>query len=255
MRRSRATPKAGSVKKKSEPPSASKRAYLKQSDVPNASLDEAMRIPSALFEHYAGKPTSPMQVAKALNVDPIGSQLKVLSGAAIAFGLIEGGTQAANMSVTPLATRILRPTAEGEEIQARREAVLKPRIFREFLERYKNNPFPRPDIAINVLEEMGVPRLKAAEVLERLESSARAVGFIEEIKGKVYVTLDGVSSAAPSEEAETKTSDTTSLAGDDAADTSSELRGAQALPPPLPQRNPTTLSAAVADDARPCGRI
>jgi hypothetical protein len=53
-----------------------KRTYLKQSDVPAASLDEALRVSQAILDHYAGKPTAPLYVAKALNVDPKGSQLK-----------------------------------------------------------------------------------------------------------------------------------------------------------------------------------
>ena len=47
-----------------------KRAYLKQSEVPSASLDEALRVPQAILDHYAGKPSAPLQVAKALNMDP-----------------------------------------------------------------------------------------------------------------------------------------------------------------------------------------
>jgi hypothetical protein len=72
--------------KSSEPNTAHKRTYLKQSDVPMASLDDGLRVVEAIFDHYAGKPTSPFQLAKALNLDPKGSQLKVLTGAAIAFG-------------------------------------------------------------------------------------------------------------------------------------------------------------------------
>jgi hypothetical protein len=89
--------------------SSTKRTYLKQSDIPGISLDEALRLPQALFDHYAGKATAPLHVAKALNIDPKGSQLRVLSGAAIAFGLVEGGAQAVSISVTELAGRILRP--------------------------------------------------------------------------------------------------------------------------------------------------
>jgi len=108
-----------------KPKQIQKRTYLKQADVPSASLDEALRIADAIFEHYAGKPTSPLYVAKALNIDPNGSQLKVLSGAAIAFGLTEGGaSQAASISVTDLARRIIRPTEENADLAAKREAVL-----------------------------------------------------------------------------------------------------------------------------------
>ena len=247
MARPRVTP-TGGAKKVSIAPSPQKRVYLKQSDVPNASLDEALRIPAALFEHYAGKATTPFQVAKALNVDPMGSQLKVLSGAAIAFGLIEGGAQAANISITPLSTKIIRPKAEDEELQARRETVLKPRVFREFLERYNNHPFPRTDIAVNVLEEMGVPRAKTAEVLERLEVSAKAVGFIETIKDKVYVTLAGGNIGA-TEETPKITAGPEGLVGGEAVQPPALSQSPDALAS-IPLRATSTLGAAVADDAR-----
>lgn len=184
--------KKSKTPKPSSSPAAVKRTYLKQTDVPSASLDEALRLPTAIFDHYAGKATQPLFVAKALNIDPKGSQLIVLSGASIAFGLTEGGAQAASIVVTDLARRILRPTEEGAELAAKREAVLKPRIFGDFLQRYNGNPFPRQDIALNILEEMGVPRGKTGEVLERIEASAQSVGFLQEIKGKKYVSLEGV---------------------------------------------------------------
>ena len=168
-----------------------KRSYLKQTDVPSASLEEGLRIPTAILDHYAGKPTSPLHVAKALNLDARGSQIRTLSGASIAFGLVEGGAQAATISITDLARRILRPKEENGDLLAKREAVLRPKIFGEFLRSYDSNPFPRRDIALNVLEEMGVPRDKTDEVLDRIEASARSVGFIEEIKGKNYIMLQG----------------------------------------------------------------
>ncbi len=176
----------------------SKRAYLKQADVPIATLLEAMRIPQAIFDHYAGKPATPLQIGKALSVDPKGSQMRVLSGAAIAFGLVEGGAQAASITPTELARRILRPREEDEDVEAKREAVLKPRVFGEFLRRYDQSPFPRHDIALNVLEELGVPRQKVEEVLERLDDSARWVGFIEEINGKYYISLNSRGAAEDS---------------------------------------------------------
>ena len=175
--------------KKADSSDTSKRTYIRQSDVPLMTLDEALRIPQAILDHYAGKPTLPLYVAKALSVDPKGSQFKFISGAAIAYGLIEGGAQASSISVTNLSKRILRPKSEGEDFTARREAVLTPRIFKEFLTNYDGNPFPRQDLAFNVLEDMGVPREKADEVLQRIENCAKSVGFLEEIKGKLYVTL------------------------------------------------------------------
>jgi len=238
--------KRSDSRKAVKPAPPSKRTYLKQSDVPAAALDDALRVPQAVLDHYAGKPTLPFHVAKALNVDPHGSQLKVLSGAAIAFGLVDGGAQAAAISVTDLSKRILRPKAEGEDVAARREAVLNPRIFGEFLRNYDGHPFPRQDIALNVLEEMGVPRNKAAEVLERIDASARSVGFISEIKGKPYVSLQAenpVSSppGAPTPAAEPAAEETTTNEAPPKPPSSAAVL--------LPTK-PTPLATAIADDER-----
>lgn len=224
---------------------ASKRTYLKQSDVPSASLDEAIRIPQAIFEHYAGKPTSPLYVAKALDIDPNGSQLKVLSGAAIAFGLTEGGAQAASIVVTDLARRILRPTSENSDLDARREAVLRPRIFGEFLRDYDGNPFPRQDIALNVLETKGVPREKAAEVLERILASASSVGFIEEIKGKRYVSVQGT---VPFQETLSESGDLQD--GETDSDPPSAISSPRSSEASKPTGVTSTLATAIVDDER-----
>jgi predicted nucleotide-binding protein len=235
---------------------AQKRAYVKQSDVPMTSLEYAMRMPQAILDHYAGKPVSPLQLAKAVEMDPKGSQIRVLSGAAIAFGLVDGGVQATSISVTPLARRILRPVVEGEDIKAKREAVLLPRVFGDFLRQYDGNAFPRQDIALNVLEDMGVPREKAAEVLERIDSSARSVGFIEEIKGKTYVTLQGTASIEASTETEapeTTTPIEAPLATPENVPTARHLPIAEArvtVPPPAIEPRGAALSAAIADDKR-----
>lgn len=221
---------------------AEKRSYLKQTDAPAASLDDALRVPQAILDHYAGKPTAPLHLAKALDVDPKGSQLRLLTGAAMAFGFIDGGAQAAAVSITDLARQIVRPTMEGADIVAKREAVLKPRIFGDFLRQYDGHAFPRQDIAVNVLEGMGVPREKAEEVLERIDASARSVGFIEEIKGKNYVTLQGASGSMPTP------SDGSSLEEEEELPIQGEVR--TSAQPPAVQPKGAELTAAIADDFR-----
>ncbi|MGH8127935.1 MAG: TIR domain-containing protein [Gammaproteobacteria bacterium] len=238
---------ARTTKKKqtSSAPQDKKRSYLKQADVPSASLDEALRIPQAIVDHYAGKATSPLHVAKALNIDPKGSQIRVLSGAGIAFGLIEGGAQAAAISITDLARKILRPTTEGADREAKREAVLKPRVFGEFLRQYDKNAFPREDIAHNVLEEMGVPRKKVAEVLARILESAESVGFTEEIKGKTYISLEGAAAKPDSlARIEEATADEPNSMKEPERD---EVPG---KPPATPPATRSRMASAIIDDER-----
>lgn len=183
-----------------------KRSYLKQSDVPRTSLDEALRVPKAILEEYAGDATTPFNVAKAIDLDPKGSQMKVITGSAIAFGLTEGGAQSSSISITELAKTILRPLDEGADLEARKEALLKPRIFGEFLNKYDTNTFPRDDIARNVLIDMGVPDDLAEDVRNRIEESAESMGFIETFKGKKYIHLNSIAKvvekATPKEDSE-----------------------------------------------------
>jgi predicted nucleotide-binding protein len=240
------------VKKKNNAGASAKRVYVKQSDVPLASLDDALRIPLAILDHYAGKPSTPIQLGKALQMDPGGSQLRVLTGAAIAFGLIEGGAQASSISITEPARQILRPKEEGADITAKRQAVLRPRIFGEFLRQYDGNAFPRNDIALNVIEELGVPRDRTEEVLERIDSSARSVGFIEDINGKNYITLQGTATPAqPSKENGADRADPPQSDDEPAPDPAPKADAARTVVTPLAvQPKGSAMTAAIADDIR-----
>lgn len=165
------------------------RTYISQADIPGISLEKALRIAVAIGDNYGFKPATPLQVAKALEIAPTTGGFKMLAGASIAYGLTNGGYNAATISLTPLGLRIVRPTAEGEDLAAKREAVLKPRIIREFLQKYNGAPIPKENIAQNVLAEMGVPQERAADVLKLVLESAQSVGFLQDIKDRKYVDL------------------------------------------------------------------
>ena len=62
---------------KSEEPKK-KRSRLSQSDVPSYSLEQALRVPKAIFENYAGDPTTPLKVASALNMQPGSGPFRML---------------------------------------------------------------------------------------------------------------------------------------------------------------------------------
>jgi predicted nucleotide-binding protein len=197
--------KVASDVKATEPtqPSRSKRAYLSQADVPGCTLEDALRVPQAIAENYAAKPTSPLNTAAALDMQPNAGRFRLLCGAALAYGLTSGGPNAPEIAITPLGMRAVRPTQEGDDRGAQREALMRPRVIGEFLQKYNNAPLPRPDIAVNVLLEMGVPRERAEETLEFILQGASGVGLLREIKGKKYVDLAGVSAPDKPEDEET----------------------------------------------------
>ena len=166
-----------------------KRSYLSQTDVPSHPLSQAMRIPRALADHYAFRPATPLDVAAALDMAPNSGTFRTLCGAAIAYGLTQGGPKAAEIELAPLGLRIVRPTEENDDVVARREALLQPRVVGEFLRRYDQSPIPREDIGANVLVTLGVPKDRSRDVLELILEGAEATGVLRTIKGKRYIDL------------------------------------------------------------------
>lgn len=177
-----------------------KRSRISQSDIPTFSLEEALKLPRAIIENYAGHPSTPMQVASALNIKPDSRRFRDLCGSAIAYELTSGGYNAKKISVLPLAKKIISPLEVGEEIIAKREAALKPRIIGEFLRKYDGSPLPRRDIASNVLGEMRVPRERADSIYNMIIDTAGSIGVVKTIQGKQYIELDVIQPVGGSEE-------------------------------------------------------
>src|SRR5436190_2245515 len=102
---------------------ALKRKYLSQEDVPGSSLENALRIPRAMSENYAGGPVTPLQLAAALNMSPSSGPFRSLCGASIAYGLTSGGYNAQQILMQPLGKRIVKPLEEDDDVLAKREAL------------------------------------------------------------------------------------------------------------------------------------
>lgn len=186
--------------KASENDKAHKRTRVSQSDVPAHGLTDALRVANAIAESYASDPTSPLDVAAAMGLTPTSSNFKMLAGASIAYGLTDGGYNVAQISLTELGRRITSPLEEGDDDQAKREALQKPRVIGEFLAKYDQKQLPRPDIAINVLATMNCPRERANDIFELIVTEAEALGLVQDIKGKKFVNLRGSAKGQPSNE-------------------------------------------------------
>ncbi len=170
-------------------PSAAKRKYVSQSEVPRHSLDDALRVVAAISDQYGKRPTRPVNVASAMGILPTTGKFRSLTGAALAYGLTDGGAHAENIGLTDLARRIVSPTVEGDDIAAKREALMRPRVVREFLDSYDGSSIPTERIGRNVLEQAGVPENATARVLNLIVSGADNLGLLVDIKGKKFVSL------------------------------------------------------------------
>lgn len=130
-------------------------------------------------------------------MQPQSGPFRTLLSASAAYGLTDGGAWAGNISVTKLGRRIVRPTIEGDEIAAKREAFMTPRVPREFLSAYDGGKVPREDIARNVLaQKMAVPESETVRVFRQIIDDSRRLGLLTDIKGVEYVRLQGAGTVA-----------------------------------------------------------
>ncbi len=167
------------------------RLHVPQSEVPRWSLEEALRVVRAMHERFNLVPARLISVAEALGLQPTSSHFRTLAGASIAYGLISGGYSAERVEITSLGKRIVAPTSAGDGLLAKRQAVIQPRVARDFYFRYDSKPMPRGSIARNVLIDLGVPKGIAGRVLALLIDNAKDVGILRMIKGDAYLDLDG----------------------------------------------------------------
>jgi Predicted nucleotide-binding protein containing TIR-like domain len=174
-----------------------KRAYFKQADFPQSTLQQAQKIGSALIDNFAGKEGSPPDIALAIGISPTSSGWPNLTGSSIAYGLTDGGVNATKIKLTPLGRKLVAPEQEGDDLAARREAIMKPRISKEFFERYRRAKFPNDNIAGNVLKSLGIPTDRVQTALEILKANGRYAGIIRDTPTGPFVNLDSPGVPAP----------------------------------------------------------
>jgi predicted nucleotide-binding protein len=174
-----------------------KRVYFKQTDFPQETLQQAQKIASAILDNFAGKGGSPPDIALAIGISPTSSAWQTLTGAAIAYGLTEGGVNANVIKLTSLGRRLVAPEAEGEDVAARREAILRPRILKEFFEHYRRAKLPNDVIAANVLKSMNLPADRVKSAIEIIKVNGRYAGIIRDTPTGPFVNLDSPGVPAP----------------------------------------------------------
>jgi predicted nucleotide-binding protein len=178
------------AKKQITKPSASqKRAYISQAEIPKRTLEEAIDLGAALNEHYNGE-AAPHELAIATGKSPTSSVWPEITGAAVAYGITEGGCNAARIILGDLGRRIITPEEEGVEGIAKKEAALRPRILRQFFEKYDKGKFPKEAIGVNVLVSLGVPKSRALEVYQIAEKNGVFAGLLSQTSTGLYVALE-----------------------------------------------------------------
>lgn len=165
-----------------------KRKNLSQSEMPSFTIEEAVKVAQVIWDEFGGKETTPLHVAQALNISPSSSNWRYLSGAAIAYGLTEGGCNAKSISLTSLGRRIVAPTIDNDDGVAIVEAIKQPTLLNQFYTQYgKGSKLPSDSIGENLLCSWGVPKEKAKASFSIIKANGLFSNTITEIKGNLYV--------------------------------------------------------------------
>lgn len=170
------------------PESKSAKKNFRQTDIPKVTLEEALKVPQAIWDQYAGNATAPIFVAEAVGVSPSSSNWRILSGASIAYGLTEGGYNSKEISLTELGRKIVSPTEENEDILAIFQAAQLPQFCKRFYDKYGNgNKLPQANIAANLLSSWGVPKEESGNTFDLIKKNGEFSGIIVTIQGNQYV--------------------------------------------------------------------
>jgi len=169
--------------------SKKKQVRVSQNACPHHTLEEALKIPQAIKESFAGRPADPLLLAQACGYKPASSVWRTLTGSAIAYGLTDGGYNSKEITISPLGERVVSPLIEGDEVAALVEASLRPSVLNDFFTQYDRNKLPREDIAKNVLVSKGVPSERVDVVYDIIRANGRLTNTIQIISGSEYVRL------------------------------------------------------------------
>lgn len=165
------------------------REYISQGDMPRCSLADTLVLAKSLRDSFASKGTTPINLAQAVNRSPSSSAWRILTGAAVAYGITSGAYNSSEISLTPLGDKIVNPTEDGADSVALLQAALRPSILKAFYEKYDGQKLPKDDIGKNVLRQFGVPQERTNEAWEVMLENAKLLNILMDVSGSQYIQL------------------------------------------------------------------
>jgi len=162
-------------------------------DLPRRSLDDVVRIADVLNREYAGGPTSWDDLADALKIGKTTNATKYLFWAAAGYGIVKKEHDN-KFSLAETGRKIVSPTYEGEDREAKIKAVLTPNLLSKFYTDYNGHLLPSKEHFPNVLEQkFGIPRDRVVEAQAVIVSNAQYTQILKKDGENESISLDAVS--------------------------------------------------------------
>lgn len=165
------------AKKKATAKKAAARS-AQQAKFPRHSIEKALRIPKAIIDQNAGKPTSLADAAKYTTGGSANGPFKVEVSSAKKYGLLrsEGG----KLVPEERARRILYPQTETDRLEGIRQAVLEAPDIAQVYSHYRGENLPDTEFFTNALRDtFKIPADKIAEFLDIFWESVQAAELVD----------------------------------------------------------------------------
>jgi hypothetical protein len=145
--------------------------------LPRRTLQDAEAVAKALHREYAGKAATWDELAKVLTLGPKSPGMKYLIWSAQAYGLVT--KEEGRYSLSETGRKIVAPTYDSEDAEARIKALMTPSLLSRFYSDYNGHPIPSDTHFPNVLEsKYEVPRERVDEAKTTLVDNAAFAGIL-----------------------------------------------------------------------------
>lgn len=138
-------------RRKSQPARTSSVAKPIDRPFPRVTLEDALKVATAIKDKNGGEPYASEDVAAALKVGARGGRFFYLTAGARDYGLTTGTRDTEKISLTELGRLAVYPATPAEALEAKRTAFLSIDVFRRVLEHYKGVSLPETEYLSNTL--------------------------------------------------------------------------------------------------------
>lgn len=150
-----------------------------QAKFPRHAVEKALRIPKAIFDQNAGKPTGVAQAANYTTGGAATGPFRVEVASAKKYGFLrsDGG----NLVPEERARRVLHPQSDTDRLTGLREAVLGAPDLGQVYSHYRGENLPDTEFFTNALRDtFEIPADKIPEFVEVFYESMRSARLIDE---------------------------------------------------------------------------
>ena len=157
---------------------------------PKFSLMESLEIAKTIIDNNAGRSYDRLSLAESIRQSPGSSKFRMLIIASSKYGLTTGSYNAPKISLTPLASSILKPKSDAEKQRALKEALFNVDFYEKLFNMYNKNKIPAKEHFKNTLErEFEIPQDDTEQCYNLIMQNAKELNIIHKISGNLYFNL------------------------------------------------------------------